>query len=731
MKEKRGWLRKAALAGLATLGFIGAAEARITKIVIDTTTTTTIAGVTYNQQYGRIFGELDPNDSHNTIIQDIGLAPLNANNKVGYAATITILTPQAGATGVMLYQVSNRGGQSLPNASTIEPGATYVWTGWQGDVMTKNCITAYPCNNLYNGAYAPSGSQPVHILQAPIAHNPDGSTITGPVYGSVLNGTGTTNQLIVYTNPVPYQPASLDTTQATLWSVTHQDIVGGETGKVVIPSSQWAWADCRTTPWPGTPDPTRICLQGGFNSSLLYQVVFTAKDPLVLGVGFAATRDAVTFLKSAAQDDFGTANPLAGKISHTIAMGTSQSGNYLRTYTYYGFNQAEDNSKVFEAIWPHIAGRQLWMNTRFALPDVIQMVYMAADEAPVWWADWADTARGRPADGILHKCTATSTCPKVIETYGALEWYALKASPDHLGTTAAADLLPPANVYSYYFPGTTHGGGSASAFGSTGAANPPATVFPVSTPTSLPAAATNCALPANPNPEADQFNAMLDNIVNWVVNGVTPPASVIPRLSLGQLVPQTQSAMSFPNIPGFPFVPNLVNPFINYDFGPRFNSANQTGIIDNQPPTVLGTFPTYVVKTNTDGNEVAGIPSVNHMAPLGTYTGWNTWSVGARLGEICNLNGSFFPFYTTQAQRVAAGDPRPSLEERYGTHAGFVCVVKLAAKSAMNQKFLRSSAATAYVAAASGSTVLNGVTATTADTARANAYCAAAASTGL
>lgn len=715
------------LAGLLFLGASQPASARLTRILIDTTTTVVIGGVNYTEQVGRLFGDLDPADPHNTVIQDLGLAGLDADRKVPYAATVTILAPQTGATGVMLYQVSNRGGQGLPNAGTIEPGATYVWTGWQGDLLARNCITDYPCNDLYAGAYRPAGGNPVHVLQVPVAHNPDGSQITGPVYGSVLNTSGSTAQLVIYTNPVPYRPATLDTTQAKLWSVTHQTIDGQETGRVDIPSDQWAWADCRTTPFPGTPDPTRICLKNGFDSSLLYQIVFTARDPLVVGIGFAATRDAVSFLRDAGTDDFGNANPLVGQVNKTIAMGTSQSGNFLRSMVYYGFNQTETNGKVFDAIWPHIAGRQIWMNSRFALPDVIQMLYMAADEGPVWWADYADTARGRAPDGLLHTCTATGTCPKVIETYGAVEFWDLKASPDHVGATATSDIPLPNDVYSYYFPGTTHGGGSASAFGGNGAPNSPATVFP----TALPNVPNSCSLPSNPNPEADQFNATLDNIVNWVVNGVAPPPSVYPRLSLGQLVADTPAAMNFPNIPGFPLPANLVNPLLGYDFGPLFNTLTQTGIITVQPPRIVATYPTYVVKTNTDGNEVSGIPSVNHQAPLGTYTGWNTWAGGGRKGEICNLNGSFYPFAVTQAARVAAGDPRPSLEERYGTHAGFVCVVKLAAKNALNQRFLRQSAATALVAAASGSAVLNGVTATQADNARANFYCGAAANSGL
>lgn len=715
------------LAGLLLFGAAPPASARLNRILIDTTTNVVIGGVNYTQQVGRLFGDLDPADPHNTVIQDLGLAGLDADRKVPYAATVTILAPQAGATGVMLYQVSNRGGQGLPNAGTIEPGATYVWTGWQGDLLARNCITDYPCNDLYAGPYQPTGGNPVHVLQVPVAHNPDGSQITGPVYGSVLNTSGSTAQLVIYTNPVPYRPATLDTTKATLWSVTHQTIDGQETGRVDIPSDQWAWADCRTTPFPGTPDPTRLCLKNGFDSSLLYQIVFSARDPLVVGIGFAATRDAVSFLRDAGTDDFGHANPLAGRVNKTIAMGTSQSGNFLRSMVYYGFNQTETNGKVFDAIWPHIAGRQIWMNSRFALPDVIQMLYMAADEAPVWWADYADTARGRAPDGLLHSCTATGTCPKVIETYGAVEFWDLKASPDHVGATATSDIPLPNDVYSYYFPGTTHGGGSASAFGGSGAPNPPATVFP----TAVPNVPNSCSLPSNPNPQADQFNATLDNIVNWVVNGVAPPPSVYPRLSLGQLVVDTPAAMNFPNIPGFSLPANLVNPLLGYDFGPLFNTLTQTGIITVQPPQIVAAYPTYVVKTNTDGNEVSGIPSVNHQAPLGTYTGWNTWAGGGRKGEICNLNGSFYPFAVTQAARVAAGDPRPSLEERYGTHAGFVCVVKLAARNALNQRFLRQSAATALVAAASGSAVLNGVTATQADNARANFYCGAAANSGL
>jgi hypothetical protein len=699
----------AALAGLAAAVALlagGAAEARTARIVIDTTSSQTIGSTTYSLQVGRVFGTLDPADPHDALIQDIGLAPTDQNGLVHYVGTISILRPTTGANGVMLYQVSNRGGRSLPNASTVSPGATYVWTGWQGDLLAKPCITDYPCSDLNAGPYA--GGSGAEVLQVPVAHNPGGGTITGPVYGSALNASGTTAQLVIYTSPVPYRPASLDTTQSTLYATVGQQVDGSGSMRTPIASNDWSWGDCRTTAFPGTPDPTRICLRQGFDPNVLYEMVFTARDPLVLGIGWAATRDAVSFLRDATSDDEGTPNPLSGVINKTIAMGTSQSGNYLRSFLYYGFNQNEAGKQVFDAVWPHIAGRQLYMNVRFALPDVIQMLYMIADEGPVWWGDYVDVARGRPADGLLHRCTATGTCPKIFDTYGALEFWDLKASPDHIGTSANGDIPLPPNVYRYYFPSTTHGGGGGG-FATT-APNPP----------------TNCSLPANPNPESDQFNALLDAIVAWVKDGVTPPTPAYPRQALGQLVPATQLATGFPNIPGFPFHEGLVIPFLDYDFGPLFDKAHQTGIVTQQPPTVLRSFPTFVVKVNSDGNEVAGVPSVNLQAPLGTYTGWNTWAVGARKGQICNLNGSFYPFAQTRAARLAAGDPRPSLEERYGTHAGFVCVVQLATRKALSQRFLRPTAAATLVMQAQSSMVLNGVAPTAADQARANFLCTAA-----
>ena len=318
-------------------------QARVTAIVTDSRAPA-FGGVAvgsagpYETLRGRVFGELDPADPHNAIIQDIQLAPKGANGKVPYIATFQITKPVEMRLGnrLMVYEVSNRGGNAIPtNPGAIIPGAVYVQSGWQGDLLSQ-CTTAYPCISLnvpYNG--------PQQVIQVPVAANTDGSSITGPVYGHIVSGTGTTQQMIIKSTPVPYKPASLDTKQASLWSLTSQTITGVDSPKTPIASSDWAWADCRSVPFPGAPDPTRICLKDGFNPALLYEMVFTAKDPLVLGVGYAATRDVISFFHHATADDHGTANPLAGDIAKVISIGQSQSGAFIRSSIHLGFNEDE------------------------------------------------------------------------------------------------------------------------------------------------------------------------------------------------------------------------------------------------------------------------------------------------------------------------------------------------------------------------------------------------------
>jgi hypothetical protein len=699
-----------ALAG-ALLGWCLPSQAGVTAIVIDSTTAVSGAPIPYASYKGRVFGELDPADAHNAIIQDIALAPKNANGKVPYVSTFQLTAPtdSASASGLMVYEVSNRGSNPIPAGASIVSGAIYLVSGWQGDIEA-NCATAYPCAPL-NVPYTGSKQQ----IVVPVAMNADGSAITGNVYGHVASATGTTAQMIIYDTPVPYKPLSMtDPTLSTLTAVASQTTGGVDGAKTPLTLGvDWAWADCRTVAFPGTPDPTRVCLKNGFNSSMLYEMVYTAVNPLVLGVGYAAARDAISFFHHDAADSNGTANPVAGLTTKVVSIGSSQSASFIRGSIFYGFNQDESNQQVVDGAWGQIDGRMLFMNARFALPDVITNLYMMGDEAPVWWADYPNLARGLPANGILHRCNETGTCPEIMETFGSLEMYAEKMSPDLVGMTAQADIPLPANVHRYYFPGTTHGGGGGGF-----------------TYNATPAPSGACVYPANANPESDQNAALQDDFFALVMSGAPMPPSAYPRFSQGQLAAATQSDVGFPNIPGYPYQGSHLWPVIKYDFGPQVDYSNQSGIMTIQPPIVDAVLPTLVPRVNVDGNEVVGVPSVNIQAPLATYSGWNTYAAGSFKGQQCALSGSSWPFAATKALRVAAGDPRASIGERYGTHAGFVCQVTAAANKAVAQRFLRASSVATLVAQAQSSNVLTtGYTPTAADTALGNALCAMAART--
>jgi len=196
-----------------------------------------------------------------------------------------------------------------------------------------------------------------------------------------------------------------------------------------------------------------------------------------------------------------------------------------------------------------------------------------------------------------------------------------------------------------------------------------------------------------------------------VMKGVEPPASRYPKLhpansADGQLVSATKAAMGFPSIPGAPSPDGVVNSLLDYDWGPDFNYNDLSGVITKAPPAIRRVLPTLVPKTDADGNDLGGVPSVLRQVPLGTYVGWNVTAAGFNQGKICGLNGGYIPFARTRAERMAASDPRPSLEERYGTHDKYVALVKAAAAKAVADRFLFEDDAGKLVAQAASSDVL-------------------------
>jgi len=738
----------------ALLAWTPQTEARVTKIVIDDTQPLAATGQTiaYEQISGRAFGELNPNDPLNRIIQDIELGK-DPDGKVRYVASFVLTKPvnMSQASHLMWHDVPNRGSPLTIVVAERNFGDVGLASAWQGDnsAINANNGTAVRSTELVGGR---------HFVQVPVARNPDGSAVTGLVFGRIVNQSGLDGQsLIVQTNPVPYLPASLDTTKATLVSRDHETMEGVVTGEVAIPSSDWKFCGGGTfaAPLPLTALPVKICLKDGFNVNKLYQVVYTAKDPYVLGVGFAAWRDVGSFFKNAPKSE---GNPVGDSITWSIARGVSQSGNFLRGWLHLGFNQDEAGRQVHDGMWPIIAGRRIALNFRWAQPDGVLELYQAGSEGPQWWVKYEDKVRGLPKRGILDRCTESRTCPKVIEHFGSAEVWELKLTPEWVGTDAKKDIPLPKNVRRYYIPSTTHGGSNVA---------PPNTLFNASLPGSLlppPGCPGNTygtgILPANPVPHTQTVNALRVHFRNWVMHGTLPPPSVWPRLKPGErdgdddddddrghkgdrdgkgdnddghhqrqpdLVAANKAAMGFPTIPAAavpapgwrPTAPEagFINPVLDYDWGPDFDPSDASGVPTNVPPPIKQVIKMLVPRVDADGNEMGGVPVVLRDAPLGTYLGWNITD-GRDLrpagqfrpfhkDQNCDYVGGMIPFAKTKAERLASGDPRLSLEERYKDHAGYVAAVTAAAANAVAQGFLLQEDATALIGLATTSAVLN------------------------
>jgi hypothetical protein len=700
------------LAVAAALGLATTAEARITRIVIDTTTT--LPAVTNSPDYiqirGRAFGELDPLLPQNAIIQDIEAARDDAG-KVTYVTSFQLVRPvdATKASGLLWHDVPNRGNRvGIPNDSRVARDIQ-LNSGWQGDNAGNTAVPAYARQTT---PFPTPGA--ADWVQVPIAHDSNGP-LTGQVFGRIVNRSGAASQVIrTQNNPIPYHPASLDTTKARLVTRDHESMEGVVTNEVEVPSSDWSWATCtdwaHQVPLATGADPS-ICLKNGYDGSKLYQVVYTANNPYVLGIGPAAFRDLNSFLRNAQTDDFGTPNPVAGLVKWSIIRGVSQSGNFVRAFLHLGFNQDEQGRQVNDGAWPIIAGRRVAINFRWAQPDGVLELYQAGSEGPQWWHKFPDSQRGLPPAGILDRCEATKTCPKVIEHFGSAEVWALKLTPEWVGTDAQTDIPLPKNVRRYYIPSSTHGGGG-------GGFNP----NPPNNGASCPGNNFGTGiLRANPVPHTETVTALRFHMRNWVMKDIDPPDSMYPTLHGSKndrnLVDANQAAMGFPSIPvaavGNPLwrttLPEagFINPVLDYDWGPQFNPTDATGVPTNVPPPIKQVIRMLVPRTDADGNELGGVPVVLNLAPLGTYVGWNVTSAGFHQSQLCDYVGGMIPFAHDKAQRLASKDPRLSLQERYGSHDGYVAAVRMAAATAVKAGFLLQNDADALIAAAMASSVLN------------------------
>jgi hypothetical protein len=671
----------AATGGLWLLCGVTPADARITRITI-TSTVPAYGGIPfgnvgpYQVVTGVANGAVDPTDPRNAIIQDIGLAPLDAHGLVEYSTNFQILMPVDESKGnhIMLTEIVNRGNELDPGFFNIgvtasapagdgfleNQGLTLVWTGWQADLV------------------APPSNPGLITMSAPIAHFPGGGAITGVVRSEWIVSTPTSTQNILAdssSNTPGYPSVTTSNAGLTLTQRVHQDDF-----KEPIPNSQWAFADCTSTPFPGVPNPQKICLQNGFDTNHIYELVYSARDPIVMGLGLAALRDVSAFFHNATQDDNGTPNPLAGQITHTLLNGISQSGRLLRVYLELGFNEDESGDQVFEGMQPHIGSLRNYINVRFSQPGRLagtqhtEKQYPGPD-SPLTYEPVFDPFTFE-TKGMLDRCTETGTCPKIVHTMSDIEYWEASGAGDTAEPSGIRDLVLPDNVRIYQFSSNQHGGFSP--------------VAPLPTSTGI------CEQLPNANTYTYNIRALLVALENWVANGTPPPDSQYSRLDRGSLIPVYQ--IYFPQIPGVTGPAGIFNTRDFYLRGPDYDTVDLSGIIAIEPPIpMLVGYPSLAPQIDVDGNDIDGLRSHILQAPLGTYTGWNVRAAGFSQGDACDLTGSYIPFAITKAQRLASGDPRLSLQERYGNTAGYTSAVTTAVNNLVSQHLMLATDATGAI----------------------------------
>ena len=489
-------------------------------------------------------------------------------------------------------------------------------------------------------------------LYPPVAKNRDGSSITGQIVTEYDLSTPASfvplgGGPFAGSNGRDYAPVSLDNNnpQAILTQRVHQT-----DPKVPIPNSQWNFAPCTSAQLTVVPpDPAQVCvnmLNGGmFDTNHIYELTYTAQDPLVQGIGLAAIRDFVSFLRYGGSQ---APNPLEGAVDHALMHGTSQSGRMARTFLDLGFNEDEQHRKVVDGLNPHIGSVRIEINTRFAQPirgpglQHDEKITTADADAPFTYGNSFDPISGTRG-GLLDRCKQSNTCPKIFHTNTDTEYWQGGMSLD---TTDAKghDLAIPGNVRIYHFASAQHGGFS------------PVAAVPTST--------GICEYLPNVNPYVYQQRALLVALQQWVVKGTNPPASRYARISDGTLLPPNNVGfpdMVFPTgIAAYPTVvfTGLYNTRNLLFWGPKFDADDESGILTEPPVVTDLAYNILEPAVDADGNDIDGVRSTTLQAPLGTYMGWNYRAAGFGEGDLCDLTGSFIPFAGTQAQRMANGDPR-------------------------------------------------------------------------
>lgn len=609
----------------------------------------------YERLVGQAFFEVDPALEANRIITDVALAPRNARGRVEFSADLYLLKPRDPrlGNGTILFEVSNRGNKYLlrqfnfgapsndPQAAQhfgdgwlLEQGYTLVWLGWQFDVPDQPDLLR---------------------LFAPAAQAREGP-ITGLVRSEYVPDRRVSSFSLADRTMIAYPAADLNDPEAQL---TVRERVEGP--RRVIPRARWRFA--REQFGELAPDATHVWMEGGFEPGKIYEVVYRARNPVVVGLGPAAVRDLISFLKYGGAPEHVKLSDQARFLKRAIGIGTSQSGRFLRTFLYYGFNQDERGRPVFDGIIAHVAGGGRGsFNHRFAQPSRDAHPFMnqfyPTDIFPFADLEQTDPETGR-TDGLLTRAIKAGVAPKIFYTNSSYEYYGRAASLTHTTLDGERDAPLPAATRIYLFAGTQH------------------------SPVPFPPRRSGTQNLVNPNDYRWGMRALLAAMERWVAGGIEPPPSRYPRREAGELAPLEQ--VRFPKIPGVAF-PARIHKAWRVDYGPEFLSA---GIVSFEPPKMGKEFPVLLPQVDEDGNELAGIRLPEVAVPLATYTGWNLRA--PELGapeELYSMAGSFLPFPRTRAEREKSRDPRRSIEERYAGRDAYLAKVSAAARELARQGYL-------------------------------------------
>jgi hypothetical protein len=586
----------------------------------------------YERVIARAKGEVDPAHPGNKGIALIDKAPLNERGKVEYATDLFILRPKdpAKGNGRILYEVNNRGRKMLfsniadgpqgvndpktladvGNGFPLRRGWTIVWCGWDPDAPRANMGIA---------------------LTAPVATD-NGQPISKTVRDEFCSGT---RGGAIDTFKLSYEMATADGARLTVRE--READPRQEVG--------WTQVDARSIKLAdGKPKP-----------GYLYEFTFQGTKPKVQALGFAATRDVISFLRY----DKGGLAATGGPITHALAIGFSQAGRYLRNHISEGFNRDEQGRKVFDGIHSHIAGiGRIFFNTPFGQPARTSTQHedhgFPENEFPFTTATLSDPLTGKT--GSLFRGDGSD--PLLIETNTSTEYWQKGASLLHTDPLGTKDVALPDGSRVYMIAGTQHGGRAGA--------------------TTDPGPNLNPRNPHNPMPAVRALLVALDE---WVVSGKAPPPSRVPTITGGTLVEADKT--------GFPAVPGAAVVRRTHEVAPSGDWVH--------PKPAQKAYRTLVCKVDADGNEATGVRLPDIAVPLATYTGWNEYKPPYPAGELADRDGSCLPFPIDKAAREANGDPRPSLAERYKSGADYVAKVRQVVTALLKDRLLLQEDADRYL----------------------------------